>query len=49
MGNSKQQQPEPQLILLDLSEGNPKGAMLTHENVVSNVAAFLRCTEVRYC
>lgn len=25
--------------------GNPKGAMLTHENVVSNVAAFLRCTE----
>ncbi|NXE38286.1 ACSL5 ligase, partial [Ptilorrhoa leucosticta] len=25
--------------------GNPKGAMLTHQNVVSNTAAFLRCTE----
>ncbi|NXG71485.1 ACSL5 ligase, partial [Baryphthengus martii] len=25
--------------------GNPKGAMLTHENVVANAAAFLRCTE----
>ncbi|NWR61289.1 ACSL5 ligase, partial [Bucorvus abyssinicus] len=25
--------------------GNPKGAMLTHENVVANAAAFLRATE----
>ncbi|NWV03068.1 ACSL5 ligase, partial [Ptilonorhynchus violaceus] len=25
--------------------GNPKGAMLTHQNVVSNAAAFLRCLE----
>ncbi|KFZ47898.1 Long-chain-fatty-acid--CoA ligase 5 [Antrostomus carolinensis] len=25
--------------------GNPKGAMLTHENVVANAAAFLRSTE----
>ncbi|XP_074816161.1 long-chain-fatty-acid--CoA ligase 5 isoform X5 [Natator depressus] len=26
--------------------GNPKGAMLTHENVVANTAAFLKSTEV---
>ncbi|KFV92532.1 PREDICTED: long-chain-fatty-acid--CoA ligase 5 isoform X1 [Fulmarus glacialis] len=25
--------------------GNPKGAMLTHQNVVANAASFLRCTE----
>lgn len=25
--------------------GNPKGAMITHENVISNSAAFLRCVE----
>ncbi|NXA36308.1 ACSL5 ligase, partial [Eudromia elegans] len=25
--------------------GNPKGALLTHENVVANAAAFLKCTE----
>ncbi|XP_009568875.2 long-chain-fatty-acid--CoA ligase 5 [Cuculus canorus] len=25
--------------------GNPKGAMLTHQNVVANAAAFLRCVE----
>uniref|UniRef100_A0A8C8BKL6 Arachidonate--CoA ligase n=1 Tax=Otus sunia TaxID=257818 RepID=A0A8C8BKL6_9STRI len=34
-----------QLTLLDLSKGNPKGAMLTHQNVVANAAAFLRSTE----
>lgn len=28
------------------STGNPKGAMITHENVISNSAAFLRCVEV---
>uniref|UniRef100_A0A663MNK2 Arachidonate--CoA ligase n=1 Tax=Athene cunicularia TaxID=194338 RepID=A0A663MNK2_ATHCN len=33
------------LTLLDLSKGNPKGAMLTHQNVVANAAAFLRSTE----
>uniref|UniRef100_A0A8C8BCN5 Arachidonate--CoA ligase n=1 Tax=Otus sunia TaxID=257818 RepID=A0A8C8BCN5_9STRI len=38
-------QSEPQLTLLDLSKGNPKGAMLTHQNVVANAAAFLRSTE----
>uniref|UniRef100_A0A8C3LA44 Long-chain-fatty-acid--CoA ligase n=1 Tax=Chrysolophus pictus TaxID=9089 RepID=A0A8C3LA44_CHRPC len=27
--------------------GNPKGAMLTHENVVANAAGFLRTIEVR--
>jgi hypothetical protein len=26
--------------------GDPKGAMLTHENVVSNMAAFLKFLEV---
>uniref|UniRef100_A0A8C0FB11 Arachidonate--CoA ligase n=1 Tax=Bubo bubo TaxID=30461 RepID=A0A8C0FB11_BUBBB len=36
------------LTLLDLSKGNPKGAMLTHQNVVANAAAFLRSTEVSY-
>lgn len=25
--------------------GNPKGAMITHENVISNSSAFLRCVE----
>uniref|UniRef100_A0A8C3K5H3 Long-chain-fatty-acid--CoA ligase n=1 Tax=Calidris pygmaea TaxID=425635 RepID=A0A8C3K5H3_9CHAR len=29
--------------------GNPKGAMLTHQNVVANAAAFLRSTEVSFC
>uniref|UniRef100_A0A8B9QL78 Arachidonate--CoA ligase n=1 Tax=Apteryx owenii TaxID=8824 RepID=A0A8B9QL78_APTOW len=33
------------LTFLNLSKGNPKGAMLTHENVVANAAAFLKCTE----
>ena len=28
--------------------GNPKGAMLTHGNIVSNCSAFIRVTEVRY-
>lgn len=32
----------------DFSKGNPKGAMLTHENVVANAAAFLRTIEVSY-
>uniref|UniRef100_A0A8C3PPG9 Arachidonate--CoA ligase n=1 Tax=Calidris pygmaea TaxID=425635 RepID=A0A8C3PPG9_9CHAR len=44
-----EKQSEPQLILLDLSKGNPKGAMLTHQNVVANAAAFLRSTEVSFC
>uniref|UniRef100_A0A8B9QJV8 Arachidonate--CoA ligase n=1 Tax=Apteryx owenii TaxID=8824 RepID=A0A8B9QJV8_APTOW len=38
-------QSQPQLTFLNLSKGNPKGAMLTHENVVANAAAFLKCTE----
>ncbi|NWJ04869.1 ACSL5 ligase, partial [Crypturellus undulatus] len=25
--------------------GNPKGALLTHENIVANAAGFLKCTE----
>uniref|UniRef100_A0A8B9W101 Arachidonate--CoA ligase n=1 Tax=Anas zonorhyncha TaxID=75864 RepID=A0A8B9W101_9AVES len=33
------------LTLSDLSKGNPKGAMLTHENVVANAAAFLKSIE----
>ncbi|XP_074816160.1 long-chain-fatty-acid--CoA ligase 5 isoform X4 [Natator depressus] len=28
--------------------GNPKGAMLTHENVVANTAAFLKSTETTF-
>lgn len=28
--------------------GNPKGAMITHENVISNSAAFLRCVEYTF-
>lgn len=26
--------------------GDPKGAMLTHQNIVSNVSSFLKCMEV---
>lgn len=29
------------------SSGNPKGAMLTHGNIISNTAAFLKMTEVK--
>ena len=34
------------LILMRVLPGNPKGAMLTHGNVISNTAAFLELTEV---
>lgn len=34
------------LISLSLS-GNPKGAMLTHRNILSNVSAFTKITEVK--
>uniref|UniRef100_A0A8B9W0H1 Arachidonate--CoA ligase n=1 Tax=Anas zonorhyncha TaxID=75864 RepID=A0A8B9W0H1_9AVES len=40
---------EVELTLSDLSKGNPKGAMLTHENVVANAAAFLKSIEVIEC
>ncbi|XP_058854298.1 long-chain-fatty-acid--CoA ligase 1-like isoform X1 [Acipenser ruthenus] len=29
--------------------GNPKGAMLTHANIVSNAAAFIKITKTSYC
>uniref|UniRef100_A0A8C4Y8S3 long-chain-fatty-acid--CoA ligase n=1 Tax=Gopherus evgoodei TaxID=1825980 RepID=A0A8C4Y8S3_9SAUR len=32
-----------------LTYSDPKGAMLTHENVVANAAAFLKSTEVSCC
>uniref|UniRef100_A0A8C0A0X0 Arachidonate--CoA ligase n=1 Tax=Anas zonorhyncha TaxID=75864 RepID=A0A8C0A0X0_9AVES len=40
---------EVELTLSDLSKGNPKGAMLTHENVVANAAAFLKSYVAECC
>uniref|UniRef100_A0A665UJV5 Arachidonate--CoA ligase n=1 Tax=Echeneis naucrates TaxID=173247 RepID=A0A665UJV5_ECHNA len=41
---------EAGILILSLQEMevNPKGAMLTHENIVSNCSAFIRVTEVRH-
>ncbi|XP_074530513.1 long-chain-fatty-acid--CoA ligase 1-like [Halichoeres trimaculatus] len=42
-------QPEDMAVICFTSgtTGNPKGAMLTHRNVVSNCSAFIKVTEVR--
>uniref|UniRef100_A0A8C5EJH1 Long-chain-fatty-acid--CoA ligase n=1 Tax=Gouania willdenowi TaxID=441366 RepID=A0A8C5EJH1_GOUWI len=53
MGEANHQNPVPptpdDLALVCFTSGttgNPKGAMLTHGNVISNTAAFIRITEV---
>uniref|UniRef100_A0A8C5ELH7 Long-chain-fatty-acid--CoA ligase n=1 Tax=Gouania willdenowi TaxID=441366 RepID=A0A8C5ELH7_GOUWI len=54
MGEANHQNPVPptpdDLALVCFTSGttgNPKGAMLTHGNVISNTAAFIRITEVK--
>ncbi|XP_047434406.1 long-chain-fatty-acid--CoA ligase 1a isoform X2 [Mugil cephalus] len=53
LGKANHQKPQPpkkeDLALICFTSGttgNPKGAMLTHENVVSNTAAFIKITQV---
>ncbi|XP_047434405.1 long-chain-fatty-acid--CoA ligase 1a isoform X1 [Mugil cephalus] len=52
LGKANHQKPQPpkkeDLALICFTSGttgNPKGAMLTHENVVSNTAAFIKITQ----
>ena len=37
------------LNLSDISSGNPKGVMLTHKNMVSNIAAVYTSGQVHAC
>lgn len=53
LGQAHHQKPQPSkpedLALICFTSGttgNPKGAMITHENVISNTAAFLKITQV---